>query len=677
MKRLNPATSWHMMRICSFLSILVLLLLPSLIPRAFINDGNSAYGNPETVASLTEPRVWSRNVEIRAVWMDYRGIPSTEAEIRSLVRSLVSAGFNVLHPEAIYNGYSSYPSRYLSQDARWGGLDVLGIVISEGHKLGAEVHPWMRVFRVGHTGDRGGILKAHPNWVAVDRQGQELSQGGGLWLCPSREPVRKLLLRLVEEIATKYEIDGLHLDYIRYDSQEFCYCQTCRAKFKAGYGLDPLDIQPFTKPAIDWHLWREQQINSFVKNVSELLRQVRPEAKLSAAVAPSPNQARLEYLQNWENWVANQWLDYVEPMNYTADNDYFRSLVIQADAAIADRALLVPGISIMPPQTIGTVLSQVQIAREQPTLGISLFSTSHIDEASLKELRRTVFNTKASVPLGSPTAGARKLVKSAHDALKKDHSADELAVISSDLEAARRLLAYQSSRMQPAEFVPPSKPPITIPEHIIPLPELIVPFVDNVALNIDGRLDEPSWQKASTIALDYTKDGGEAWRKTTVYILSDKERLYLAYICEEPAIKSLKSQIKQNDGPVFLDDSVELFLSPTADAKSYYHLALNALGVKYDALGKSAKENLQWVAATNIGEDRWTAELMVPLSSLGVGEENTHTSRWRVNLCRNRVLDFPTSEVQHFCWSPTYGSYHTPARFGFVQFQRSVQRDPM
>lgn len=231
--------------------------------------------------------------------------------------------------------------------------------------------------------------------------------------------------------------------------------------------------------------------------------------------------------------------------------------------------------------------------------------------------------------------------------------------------------------MQPAEFVPPSKPPITIPEHIIPLPELTAPLVDNVALNIDGRLDEPWWQKASTIALDYTKDGGEAWRKTTVYLLSDKERLYLAYICEEPAIKSLKSQIKQNDGPVFLDDSVELFLSPTADAKSYYHLALNALGVKYDALGKSAKENLQWVAATTIGEDQWTAELMIPLSSLGVAEEGIIASSWLGNFCRNRVLDLPTSEVQHFCWSPTYGSYHTPARFGIIRFNSSVEHDPM
>lgn len=616
-------------------------------------------------------------MEIRAVWMDYQGIPPTEAGIRSLVRSLVSAGFNVLHPEAVYNGYSSYPSHYLSQDVRWGGLDVLDVVISEGHKLGVEVHPWICVFRVGHTGDRGGILKAHPDWVAVDRQGQELSQGGGLWLCPSREPARRLLLRLVEEIATKYEIDGLHLDYIRHDSQEFCYCQTCRTKFQTEHGLDPLDIEPFTKPVIDWHLWREERINSFVRDVSGLLRRVRPQAKLSAAVAPLPNQARLEYLQNWDNWVANKWLDYVEPMNYTADNDYFRSRVAQADTAIADRALLVPGISIMPPQTIGTVLSQIEIARDQPTLGVSLFSISHLDEASLKELRRTVFSTKASVPLGSPTVGAKQLVKSVHGALKTDSSVDELAVLSRDLEAARRLLAYQRNRMQPVEFVSASNPPITITDHIIPLPELTVPFVDNVVVNVDGRLDEPSWQKAAMIVLPYTKDGGEASRRTAVYLVSDKERLYVAYVCEEPAVKSLKSHVTQNDGPVFLDDSVELFLSPTTDAKSYYHLALNALGIKYDALGRSAKVDLPWVAATSLGEDRWTAEMMIPIASLGVVEGSTITARWRGNFCRNRVIDFPASESQHFCWSPTYGSYHTPTRFGFIQLQQPVQNNPM
>jgi uncharacterized lipoprotein YddW (UPF0748 family) len=617
---------------------------------------------------LHDQQVLPRKVEVRAVWMDYRSIPPLEHEIQALVRSLARAGFNVLHPETVYNGYSLYPSAYLTQDIRWKGLDVLRIIISEAHKLGVEVHPWIRVFRVGHEGDRGGILRVHPEWVAVDRCGHELSDTGGLWLCPSSQPARKFLLRVIEEIVTKYEADGIHLDYIRYGSPEFCYNDSCRLKFKFEYGIDPLDIEPFTKPFRDWYLWRENLINSFVREVSETVKRVRPRAKLSAAVVPVLDEARLNYLQNWEYWIANRWIDFIEPMTYTSKIGYFQSLISRVDNVVANRALVVPGINVAG-QPFEQILQQIHAARSQPTLGVSLFSTSYLTREYLEQLHKTGFSQEAIVPFRSPVDGTKQLIESVYDKLDHRCVADSKIIdeISADLETARRLLAFHSYHTQVVDYIPPTPPPMVIPDEIVPVPEASVPEWEKAEIAVDGQLTEPCWQQATVISLLYTKEGDEACKKTTVYVLSDREALYMAFVCEEPKVKLLREQIGEADGPVFFDDSVEIFLDPTGSLKAYYHLALNTKNVKYDARGKSASVDLSWESAVVVGKNKWIAEIAIPFAQLV--PKDCRPKLWRVNFCRNRILNMPPSESQYFCWSPTYGSYHTPIRFGFLRFE--------
>ena len=70
--------------------------------------------------------------------MDRNSIPKTEKGIRGLIKDYAKAGINLVHPEVIFNGYSAYPSEYLTHKDLWNGIDMLAFsptsVTSRGSK---------------------------------------------------------------------------------------------------------------------------------------------------------------------------------------------------------------------------------------------------------------------------------------------------------------------------------------------------------------------------------------------------------------------------------------------------------------------------------------------------------------------------------------------------------------
>jgi len=613
------------------------------------------------------PGQWySPPVEIRGVSMDRRSIPKTEQGIRDLIRSYAGAGINVVYPEVICNGYSAHRSSYLTQQDLWGGLDMLGVVIDEAHRHGIEVHPWVWVFRAGGAGDKGGILKEHPDWVAIGKDDRELADNQDYWLCPSVPAARRLLLNAILELVEKYPVDGVQLDYIRFPSPDYCYNESCRSKFKAVHGIDPLEIEPFTRPMLDWHLWRENLINTFVADVSAAMKEVRPGVKVSAAVVPLPDQARLDFLQDWAHWAANKWVDFVAPMDYTCDAAYFRKVVSQARSAIADRALLAPGIGLYMQSGAETMLEQVHVARSESASGTALFSTAYLDADRLGALRAGPFKKKALLPFRSPIDGVKRLISSAGDRLRDTPSPDDMSEAGIELASAKSLLGYASYRLRDTGRPAPTPPPIFIPDKLIPTPQVTAPMTSSAPV-VDGKLDDPVWRKAAGIALAYTNLGAAASQPTEVYLACDTGNLYVAFRCCEREPSKIKAEVTERDGPVFDEDSVEFFLDVRADSKDYYAFAINARGAGYDAHGKDAGFSPEWQAAVGRERDAWTAEVSVPFSAFGLSAPPSG-GMWRANFCRNRAVERAGPGAERLCWSPTYGSFHTPIRFGKLVF---------
>ena len=607
----------------------------------------------------------SRPVEIRAVWMDRTSIPKTEQGIRHMIRSYANAGINLVHPEVIFNGYSAYPSSYLKQKDLWNGIDMLGILTDEAHKNRIEVHPWVWCFRAGYTGDRGGILPQHPDWAMLDKSGSDHTENGSYWISPCHEAVRRLLMRSYEELVQKYPVDGIHLDYVRYPSVDFGYERLCREKFQTQYGIDPLQIQSFTRPVIDWYMWRENLVSSFVQEVSADLRKLRPKLKISAAVASRPNDARRDYLQNWQNWAANKWVDFLSPMDYTANQLSFAKAVIDTVTTIDNTALVASGIGLLQFKGTDLMLQQIEIARDQNAQGVTLFASSYLDPARLRALADGPFRAKAELPVRNPVHGARLLSNLAAKKLKDPSTIDELQEANAHLRDARGLIKYQEYRQKNTGYIaPPSPPMIYIPEKIVPIPHAQVPTALSPPI-IDGKLDDPVWQMVAAISLNYTATGGDPAQPTEVYLAHDAQNLYIAYRCRERRVSDIRAKMTAHDGAVFYEDSVEFFLDPQGQAKDYYHFAMNTLGTKYESLVYDPNYNPDWQGACAKETDAWTAEIAIPFAAL---RATTLPAIWRANFCRNRAVSADGPNAENMCWSPTYGSFHTPERSGRLVF---------
>jgi Carbohydrate family 9 binding domain-like len=97
------------------------------------------------------------------------------------------------------------------------------------------------------------------------------------------------------------------------------------------------------------------------------------------------------------------------------------------------------------------------------------------------------------------------------------------------------------------------------------------------AMTVDGRLDEPVWQRAQwSEPFGMIHDGSPTPLETRVALLWDDQYLYAAYKVEDPDIRA--SMTAFNDHVYLNDEDVELFFEGNG---YYYEIGLNALNTSY------------------------------------------------------------------------------------------------
>jgi uncharacterized lipoprotein YddW (UPF0748 family) len=604
-------------------------------------------------------------VELRAIWVDAGAIPKSEAGIESLVRLYKKANINLLLPEVIARGYTIYPSKLIARDPRFAGaIDPLPILIREAHAAGMEVHPWVWVFRAGYTQDRGAILKAHPDWVELSKYGEDLSASGGFWVSPSIPAARDFLSDLYRELVTNYDVDGIHLDYIRYEVQSpspYGYCRYARDAFKKSCGIDPMDVDRLTSDQYSWNLYRERQINTFIQRVSIELRTVKPKLVISAAVGSDIKSARLTLMQNWANWVENKWVDFLTTMTYTDVDTSFANQVAGQKQTLGDRVILAPGIGLhMMTKNPEQMVSQIGIARGQSCLGQALFASSYFGDPQQMILTGGPYSNPAELPFRDPQAKADALTQAA-DKLKAGGDIDQSRYCSN---LASVLAEYTRFRQTPSPYVPPTTPPFDIPPSVVPLPCVQVTKA-SAAITVDGKLDDAAWAGAAKAQLSYTNLGDPAPVVTTALLTYDDSCLYIGFDAAEPRMSRVKATVDKRDGPTFYDDSVEVYVDPTAKRRDYYHLSTNTLGTRFDQKALDPGWNAEWSTASVKGTSGWTTEMAIPFASLGASTP-TPGAQWALNLTRNR---WATGLPQYLTWAVPYGGFHSPDRFGTITFE--------
>ncbi|WP_414515476.1 family 10 glycosylhydrolase [Nostoc sp. PCC 9305] len=337
--------------------------------------------------------------EIRAVWLDRGTIvrAGSKAGLAQIFDRLAQAGINTVFFETVNAGYPIYPSQVAKeQNPLIRGWNPLEEAVKLAHERDMELHAWVWTFAAGNQRHNeilnlnpnypGPVLAAHPDWANYDNLGNMIPVGQSKpFFDPANPEVRQYLLKLYEEIVTKYKVDGLQLDYIRYPFQDpsagrtYGYGKAARAQFQQLTGVDPVNISP--SQADLWQKWtkfRTEQVDSFVAQVSQQLRQKQPNLILSVAVFPLPEQERIQKIQqNWETWARRGDVDLIVPMTYALDTSRFQRL---AQPWIASKqlgaTLLVPGIRLLSLPTIGA-FDQLQLVRDLPVSGYALFAAEN------------------------------------------------------------------------------------------------------------------------------------------------------------------------------------------------------------------------------------------------------------------------------------------------------------
>jgi uncharacterized lipoprotein YddW (UPF0748 family) len=339
--------------------------------------------------------------EIRAVWLDRGTIvrAGSKAGLAQIFDRLAQAGINTIFFETVNAGYTIYPSQVAKeQNPLIRGWDPLEEAVKLAHERDMELHAWVWTFAAGNQRHNqilnlnpdypGPVLAAHPDWANYDNLGKMIPLGQSKpFFDPANPEVRQYLLKLYEEIVTKYNVDGLQLDYIRYPFQDpsagrtYGYGKAARAQFQRLTGVDPVNISP-SQPDLwqKWTTFRTEQIDSFVAQVSQQLRQKQPNLILSVAVFPLPEIERIQKIQqNWETWARRGDVDLIVPMTYALDTSRFQRL---AQPWIASKqlgaTLLVPGIRLLSLPTIGA-FDQLQLVRDLPVSGYALFAAENFN----------------------------------------------------------------------------------------------------------------------------------------------------------------------------------------------------------------------------------------------------------------------------------------------------------
>jgi hypothetical protein len=143
-----------------------------------------------------------------------------------------------------------------------------------------------------------------------------------------------------------------------------------------------------------WTTFRTQQVDSFVKQVSQMLRQQRRDLTLSVAVFPLPESERIQKIQqNWEVWARQGDVDLVIPMTYAQDTVRFQTLAKPWIASSQlGSALLIPGIRLLSLPTLGA-FDQLQLVRDLPVSGFALFAAENLHN----DLQRLFVNTQGKL----------------------------------------------------------------------------------------------------------------------------------------------------------------------------------------------------------------------------------------------------------------------------------------
>ena len=330
--------------------------------------------------------------ETRAVWVSTSDVATSEG-IDELVERCAQARLNMIVADIfVRNTFMAKSPLIPISGSAEEGLDPLGYLIQKAHAAGLEVHPWFCVTYRDRNFRKWFAEKHGANVDMIDQGGEVISLGADV----HRPEYRTFVVDLMAGVARDYEVDGIHLDYIRSMGQ--CYCAACRSEFARQFG------KPLTDATDDeWTRWQRRAIGEIVERTAAGVRRARPRAVTSAAVFSNMRGGAMQG-QDPAGWARNGWMDLVIPMDYQMQTLAVRSNERQFLAALDEDDKLATGLSLymrsgreVMPRPPELVREQIELVRRMGVHGYSLFAYGHLSHQQL-EMLRSGPNSEPAVP---------------------------------------------------------------------------------------------------------------------------------------------------------------------------------------------------------------------------------------------------------------------------------------
>lgn len=311
---------------------------------------------------------------------------TSPAAIDERLRRIAEAGFNVYVPCVWHGRGTLFRSRAAPPDARLSdrmaqGWDPLAYLVEKAHARGIAVYPW---FTVVHREDN-----SHPEWAehGTPEGAYDVHQPG----------FRNFAVDLMLDVVTRYDIDGINLDYIR--AMGVCTSDYCQRSYRARTGMDLLADQaaardPLARGRIQ--SWQDEAVGSIVHDFADRARMLKPKLVISVdghavtAEDRRPLEGRDEIA-----WANRDWIDVVFDMDYRAVVDIEAERAARARLADSSKLwLLVGNYNLIDgsanPRSgkwLARVINFAQCIQRDKGLGIYIYS--QLNDEQIQALRVT------------------------------------------------------------------------------------------------------------------------------------------------------------------------------------------------------------------------------------------------------------------------------------------------
>lgn len=320
-------------------AILRCLFFLSAFPQPSLAQTTVCNGNSTpTAATLSaQPKH-----EVRAVWLttigglDWphsyaqspRSVERQKQELRDILDRLQKAGINTVLLQTRVRATTIYPSQTEPWDGclsgfpgKGPGYDALQFAVGECHRRGMELHAWVVAIPVGKWDGLGcrSLRRRHPELV------RKIGTDG--FMNPEKQGTADYIAGLCEEITRRYDIDGIHLDYIRYP-------ETWDIKVSRDQG--------------------RRFITNIVRKVSLKVKSLKPWVKMSCSPIGKADDLSRYWSHGWnaydrvcqdaQGWLRDGLMDELFPMMYFRGEQFYPFAIDWAEQSHG--RIVAPGLGI-------------------------------------------------------------------------------------------------------------------------------------------------------------------------------------------------------------------------------------------------------------------------------------------------------------------------------------------